>query len=482
MNLKKDLSLISKKEIVFVVAMLLALCVLRMFTASMPLDRDEGGYAYVAAGLAQNLLPYQDSFEASQPFIYYIYKTAFNFSGVSATAVRNFTTGYLCFVILVLYMFVRVLWGPLAAGLTIFIYFMAQNNHLYQGFSSYPEVFTQLPLLLSAFFVADLEEKYARVNYFIAGFFMATAFYIKLSVAPVAVVPLLYIMLYGKNKIKNILWYLGGFVTVTLLVAAWCAKNGILNRYIETAFIYKTIFMATLIKTFSTVGMFKAGLSFLLNNLLAVISLGFLALNLEKNFKNKKAFLVVCFVASLYIGIAALKGIYPHYYVVLFPFLAAAAGWALDALFEFTKKKKGTMVGYIILAIVLLAQGAAYFKTYKPLNYLKNEALTMDIFYQTREIAADITQNKSAGQTLFVWPNEPEIYFYTGIKAPDRFISAEPYEYEKEALPRLAAHMYETPTDYFVVQKGTAGVFTAVLEQKYARVAETKDFVLYKKK
>ncbi|MCE5299632.1 MAG: glycosyltransferase family 39 protein, partial [Spirochaetia bacterium] len=203
-NVKKNREYVTKFETGFLLLLVVFTVFVRLQSTDIPLDRDEGAYAYIAAHLDEGMLPYKDTFDHKPPFIYYLYRTGFTMFGESAQGIRSFTTAYVVITLILLYMMVRtVTVSGFTAMLSALFYSMFINNNIFQGFGSNLEIFTHLPLLLSMFFALDRDKKYMKVSFFVSGFFAATAFFIKTMVAFAAVAPLVYILvMYRGNRLK----------------------------------------------------------------------------------------------------------------------------------------------------------------------------------------------------------------------------------------------------------------------------------------
>jgi len=472
-------------EICLLFAMVLAAFAIRLPFNSMPLDRDEGTYAYIAQHVYSHELPYRDTFDHKPPFIYYIYKTAFDFFGISAESIRVFTTICVLISMVLVFILTRHFSNRWVALLAALIYMVYQNNYMMGGETANTEVFLQIPLLLAMLFLLDIEKKYEHVSFFIAGIFIGVAFYVKTMVIFIFLVPLIYIFYYYrniKNAVRYSVWYTCGFFLVTLLVFAWAIKNGIMNEFIDCNVLYNFFYIGGNQST----GMpaLADGLKFIIDtDTLLFLSFLWSVYMLFREPKERANFLIFFFSATMYIGIVILKGPLLHYYLVLVPGFAILSAMMIWDFYLILKEKmeKRAVIAVLILALVINL--VVYIKVLKIVEYYKSGIYTMVMFHDSRAIAEIINRQKNEKTTLFVWPNEPEIYFLTGIKAPGRFIYATPMGYYKKDFQALFEKIADNPPDFFALTKDEKeNMFNGLIKSFYDKQIETSNIILYKRR
>src|SRR5260370_10944012 len=95
---------------------------LRWPIAAIPLERDEGEYAYIAQRWLSGEVPYQGSFDQKPPGVFAVYATILRFAGTSPAAIQwaaqLYTLGTLALVFLLGRRLFSPLVGLLAALLT----------------------------------------------------------------------------------------------------------------------------------------------------------------------------------------------------------------------------------------------------------------------------------------------------------------------------------------------------------------------------
>jgi 4-amino-4-deoxy-L-arabinose transferase-like glycosyltransferase len=453
----------------------------RLQSLELPMDRDEGTYAYIAQGLSSHMMPYRDTFDHKPPLAYFLYKSAFDIFGTDREAVRNFTTACVVLTMLLVYMFARIYSGGFGAMLAAFLYALYQQNFMLQGLGSNIEIFTQFPLAASMLFLADREKKYEHINFFIAGFFAAIAFFIKPMVGFFAAAALLYIIFYSSRRVRNPAWFIAGFITVAAGTAAWAFKNGIFGEFYSDVFTYNIAYASRWNDPELYKNLFRGGLFYIRSSIIGSAAVAYFIYRIFREPKNGLNFLLPASALSLYAGIIVLKGAYPHYYLTLAAVTAIAGGIMTQQLYRMMSKH-GRIRAAIFAALFIASTTWIYLDTIKAGRAFTGRNFIMPVFYDAATVSGLINNSKDPNTTLFVWPNEPEIYFLTGIKAPVKYIYSYPIEGDKAALDRVTAEVYARPPAYIVLEKGQEGGFTGLLNAAYIKAMDTNTLTLYRRK
>ena len=128
------------------IAICLFALLLRFPVAGMPLERDEGEYAYIAQQWLQGALPYRDTFDQKPPGVHLMYVLIESLAGTTPAAIHWATQIYTLGTLAVLFVLGRYLSSP-AAGLAAaaFAAFMTVDPSVL-GNAANTEVFMLLPL------------------------------------------------------------------------------------------------------------------------------------------------------------------------------------------------------------------------------------------------------------------------------------------------------------------------------------------------
>ncbi len=456
---------VEKREIIFLLALMLGVLALRIPLLFMPMDGGEGAAAYIAECTYQGNIPYKDTYDNSQPFIYYIYRAAFDAFGVSTTAIRGFTMIYVIFTLLLVYILARVLAGGFAAMLAALFYAMYQHNHLLQGFTSSPELFAQFPMLLGLLFLLDREKGYEPAGFFLAGFFMAVAFYTGLFTAPVMLVPVIFILFspeMKKQRLKCFFWYLAGLVIVDLLVLAWAVKNNILQVYIKDAFIDYWSGAAA-----APAGFFKDMPGLLPAIVLPAAAVVYSVIKIVSDRKDWKNFILFLIVIAVAAGTTRTGN-----FMLFVPFLSVLAAFMVKDLAVFTRKKAGVAASAAVIVVLLASNAFLFESATRTLNFVKSGGYAGGMAHEAQAISNYIKNSKEPADRLLVAANEPGIYFLAGMKAPFRGL----HLYPENAL---SAKVFQDLPEFLVTEKNRPGIFSGIIKEKYNIIMEGNSLNLY---
>ena len=106
-----------RTEVALALTIGLLVVALRAPLMDLPLERDEGGYAYIAWRLAHGEVPYLDWFDQKPPGVFAAYRAALGLPGDSIVAIRAVAALFSALSSVALFFLVRPLLGVVAATL-----------------------------------------------------------------------------------------------------------------------------------------------------------------------------------------------------------------------------------------------------------------------------------------------------------------------------------------------------------------------------
>jgi 4-amino-4-deoxy-L-arabinose transferase-like glycosyltransferase len=116
---------------------------------SVPFERDEGEYAYIAQRILAGDVPYRDAFDQKPPGTFYVYAGAFALLGESLETIHLFMYAWTALTALALFGCVRRLSGELAAAFAVLVFASASAEPRLTGNAANTEIFMLLPLVAS---------------------------------------------------------------------------------------------------------------------------------------------------------------------------------------------------------------------------------------------------------------------------------------------------------------------------------------------
>lgn len=476
--MKKNERSIELREILILAGLLLAVFVLRMATLYMPLNAQEGSFAYAAQQAKTGAKIYVDFRDSSQPLTYYIYTAAISILGADTTAIRNFTAYVALFALVIFYMLARTLlnrWASLAAAL---LYAVMMHQPGAGGFNATPPFFAHVPVMLAFLFLLERDKGYDAVSYFLCGVFVAMAFFTKAALGALLLAPAMHILYFSRGKKewwKNALWLVAGFAAVEIIVFAWMAKAGILRGYwievIGVGLSQKADFTAAI----RALGDFAAAAP------LAAAAMVWAVFKLEK--KQENAVLAVC--AGLYIAVAALF-VYPAARGLLYsvtPLAALLIALMLDNLYGFMSKNKKIKKYALYAAAALFAVACVWTGLFSKIpGYLFGEK-AQAVYYEAELLSAKINELKKGNEGLACWPPMPGVHFLTKTVSPVRYSSARRLEALRQEYYAEIKDIYDTQPDFLLLEKtqGSQNPLDALARQAYVSVASTENLELFRK-
>ncbi len=444
--------------LLFTVAAFLAVLP-RVLFIDMPLERDEGAYAYMADALGRGETPYVDVFDHKPPLIYYIYAAAFKIFGHSAEAVRLMAliaVGFACLQIAAMvYKYTVSLWAALLAG--IFLGWATLNPTL-ASVGANTEVFT-LPFII--FGTRLLVEGGGWWRYFCAGLAFGVGILIKQPVAFIGLGIYLAVVWQWVNKPQRMVMLSAGCalgVTIPFLaLVLYYYSIGQMACFWDCFYSYNKEYIAFFPMERSWARFQMVNRQIFLNDPL-FWGLGIAGVVYVINDKRKLWLdrLVLTFwsigsVVALGIG----RFYHGHYYIVLLPVVA----YGLGVLIHRIRISPAFGVRALVLLIVALTlnYGPLWNKTPQEMCIASYEGSTGVVFARA-QVVGEYLAMKARGESAFIVGSEPEILFYAGLKSASRMIYNLPLisptrkilEYNGQTIVELKKH----PPQWLIIHYG----------------------------
>ncbi|MDD5259304.1 MAG: glycosyltransferase family 39 protein [bacterium] len=430
------------KKVFTVLSLLLVIAfsiLIRLPYLSVPLERDEGGYAYIAWGIEHGEIPYRDSFDHKPPLIYFIYLLTFKVFGYSVEAIHFFLILWVLAEVVLIYLLSWQLFHKQSLSLmAAAIFSLMASEPCVFGFTANTEIFMLLPIIGSYILLLKSEEKQSVKWLIPCGLLSGIACMIK----PVGVHNFAGIILYLsyqalkahdlKRLAKQLLYLVSGFILIPALLLFYFWSRRAVPDFIYGTFGYNLVnYMAIGGSLFDLrvlmifwrrlVFILKSDLLFWLFCLYAFIS-GF------KMDRKKTILLVVWFVMS-FLGVSAGKRFFPHYFLQITPPLAIGAAWGLWKLLDQDIKICKSHWLRVILsgALIALSIYIPWQANYRYLFQYTPEQISQSIygrnpFVEAWQIAGYVATQTSPSDTVAILGSEPEILYYAKRKSASKYI------------------------------------------------------------
>ncbi len=403
----------------------------------VPLERDEGEYAYGGQLLLQMIPPYQLLYNMKLPGIYAVYAAILSLFGQTHEAIHM---GLLCvnlITILAVFFLSKLFLGATAAVSAAAAFAVLSVGHPVQGVFANAEHFVILPVITGAILLRLALNRTSLVYFFLAGLCFGLGFVIKqhgsLFIAWALVVV---VADWASNNTdrKPALLYLPVGLTIVgaaipyLLIGLLLFKAGVFEKFwfwtVEYAWTYT-----------SQVSPTQAWDAFILRatRITAVSPLLWVLVALALPFaasRNSRGSRIFIGSFSLFSFLAICPGGFfrPHYFVMLLPAAALLVGVTVDYIgsLPVADKRKSLRQGLAVTSVVIALASSLSLQR----NFLwqmtpaqvSGYTYGANPFNESLAIAQFIKQNSQPEDRIAIIGSEPQIYFYTGLQSASGYI------------------------------------------------------------
>jgi 4-amino-4-deoxy-L-arabinose transferase-like glycosyltransferase len=393
---------------------------LRAPIAGIFLERDEGGYAYIAQRWLKGEIPYQQSFDQKPPGVYAAYAAIERLSTGSPAAIHWGAQLYTLLTLCLIFLIGRRLFGPEAGLAAAALAALMTADHSLLGNAANSEIFMLLPLA-AAFLAALLAKERESPQWAMASGACAGLSLLFKQVALTDAVFYLALLMMARGLRRRWLIaaaFVGGAVAAWLPVAAYFAAKGAWSQFYDCIMGYNLSYAGG-IPLSAYPRNFWTTFSRTLPGLLPIYLLALAGILWQA---GPAVPWVIGWLASSFLG-ACLGGFFrPHYYQQAVPALAVLAGSAIASLSQRWRLPRAAP--YACTAAVVLfgiLSGSWYYG--RASDVAKCRRLYQNNpFPEATGVAQVISENTTDRDEVFVFGSEPEILYYAGRKSATRYI------------------------------------------------------------
>jgi hypothetical protein len=407
---------------------------LRIPSATIPLERDEGAYALMAQRTLAGDVPYRDVWDHKPPGVYVAYLPAVALFGASPVAIHG--TAYLADLISALFLFllVRRLAGPVAAAFSVFVFSVLATEPTWLATAANTEHFMVPFIVASAWFLYEGVRSARVAFWFIAGALAASACWVK----PVATPHFILLALIAAHRARldssslravprKAAWFSLGVLSVSGAVVGGLFALGAWPSFVACVLTYNREYSIALPYS----DRFQLLVSALTEQAPALWSIGALALvSLADLRKDRRAITIGLWVALITAGLGVGIGgrFYPHYFLQLGPPMAAAAGIGAAIVLgacQRTFKDLSVPVAASLVAALLAAPSTIYHAHFFFVASPAEKARQMyggNPFDVSEEIARYVARVTHRDDSVLVFGSEPQILLIAGRRSATRYV------------------------------------------------------------
>ncbi|MFQ5416152.1 MAG: ArnT family glycosyltransferase [Myxococcota bacterium] len=404
---------------------------LRVPLLPVPLERDEGEYAYIAQRMQAGDVPYRDVFDQKPPGVFVAYLVAFAAFGETSEGIHLFLHVWSAATAALLFALVRRLAGSLSGAFAALIFAVASADPRLTANAANTEIFMLLPMVASVFcLLRAIEAGSSSRWWLLCGATAAAACLFKqvavANAAFVAAIAFASLRRVPGERLRAIAALAAGGVAVIAPVLGLFAWLGAWSPFVDAVLLHN--FRYALVRSPA------AGWSELVNaagvlwpSMGAFAGAAALGLMAPGRAGRSRWFLGLWLLASA-AGVA--PGLYfrPHYFIQMLPSLAALGGVALGGLA--CRWLDERHVGAAVLglgALVAIAVGPPVAANAWILSADTPERIARILyggnpFPESLRIAEHIRSRSDPDDRVFVVGSEPQILFYAGRPSASRYI------------------------------------------------------------
>ena len=428
-------------------------CFVRFRFLGVPLERDEGEYAYVAWQLLLNgTLPYTETISLKLPGIHFVYVIILAIFGETPSSIHlallftNIATSFLIFLLGKRFYDASV---GIFAGASFLVMTLTPSVHGFWANSEHFVIFFAMGSFLLMMVAFDNEDKRYL---FLSGVLLGISVLIKQHAIFFWMFGFFYFM-YCKKQTEDFAdifskapIFLTGTLTPVILVVFIYYVTGNFHEIwfwtVKYAFEY-----VSYVRPNEAVGRFVDNFAPILSNnfwILFLSLLGVVSVCWDKTIRSKYAFFFGLLVFSF---IAITPGFYfrEHYFILLMPSLSMFAGIGASSFLKLSPNRHGLKFSFllcalfIILVTPLFTQKNIFFKMSS--FDLMRHTYGINPFSESIKLSAYIKEKTNKDDVIAILGSEPQVYYLSKRKSATRFIYMYPLTDEQSYGRVLQAKM-----------------------------------------
>ena len=405
---------------------------IRVRLRAVPLERDEGEYAYAGQLILEGVPPYAQAYNMKMPGIYYAYALLLAVFGQTHNAIHLGLLVVNVLTALLLFALARRLFGPLVGVAAAGAFALLSLGQWVQGIFANAEHFVILPALAGILLLLGAVDFRKPLLVLAAAVLLGLAFLMKQHGAAFIVFAGLYLFiselrhrpLTCKTALADSLLFLVGVLlpfAVICLVLWW---SGVFGKFWFWTFEYARQYVSALSLS-EGLYFFKMQTRRIVGSavlLWVLAAIGLTSLGWNKKARGHRLFVMGFLVFSF---LAVCPGLYfrPHYFILLLPAVALLAGLGVASVYDLFARSRAVLLTRVVP--VLLALIVLFHTLYQQWNFFfvmspTKASLTSYPYHpfpEAMEIARYIRDHSSGDDLIAVIGSEPQIYFYANRRS-----------------------------------------------------------------
>jgi 4-amino-4-deoxy-L-arabinose transferase-like glycosyltransferase len=404
---------------------------------SVPLERDEGEYAYIAQRLLAGEMPYRDAFDQKPPGVFLVYAGAFVLLGQSVESIHFFMYAWTAATALALFGCIRRLAGALAGAFAVLVFAIASADPRLAANAANTEIFMLLPMVASLYCALRALDGESGLRWWVlCGALAAAACWFKQVAAAnalyVAALPAADGLLRRPRAAPaTVVRATGGLVLGAALVTVpgllACAVAGVWDPFVDAVILHNLRYSQsnTIAQGAALLGRWLAWQAPAFGVFWALAAIGVLVPKLA----GRRAWVLLTgwLVASA-AGVSV--GLYfrPHYFIQALPALAALCGVVLGGAGAWLLARRRIALAALGLSALTALAAAppilanASIRGAGTPDEISRKIYGLNPFPESLEIGKYIRRTSGPEDRVYIVGSEPQILFYAARPSATRYI------------------------------------------------------------
>ena len=418
----------------FIALVLLLTAALRFHLRNIPLERDEGEYAYAGQLMLQGIPPYQLAYNMKLPGTYAAYALIMAVFGQTTAGIH---LGVMLVVLATIILVAILAWrfaGPVGAVAAAAAYGLLSASPYVLGFCGHATHFVVLPTVAALLLLLKAIEQRRSSMFFWSGILLGVAVLMKQPAAVFVIFAAFYFLRIQRQPIdwkflgKGLAFYFGGTALPFLLTCLLMWRAGVFSTFWFWTVDYASQY-ASNYGLISGAYFFSANVSPIVSSslwILIIAGLGVIAVCCDRKSSEGSKF-ILGFLVFSFLAVCPDLAFRPHYFIVMIPVVSLLAGIAVSTgtrLLALTRKRALLYIPAVIFTLALAAcfyKQRSFFLETDPM-VASHKVYDQDPFPEAVLISDYLRAHVPANARIAVLGSEPEIYFYTHMHSATGYI------------------------------------------------------------
>jgi hypothetical protein len=442
-----------------------AAAAIRLRLLDVPLDRDEGEYAYFGQLLLDGVPPYALAYNLKLPGIYAAYALVLAAFGQTPAGVRAGLILVTSATTVGIYLLGARLAGTAVGVAAAAVFATLALDPKILGFAAYAEHFALLPVVAGALVLSRAARERRALLLLACGILFGLGLLVRQSAAAFVAAAAFYLLVSDPHATKPrrgrwraVAVLLAGALAPLVVTCIVLAAVGTFRTFWFWVVSYAPYYQADLPTGWGNLVRTLGAVAPSMSVALALAAIGLGAVVRDRS-RDRRVFLLALATASL---LATTMGLQfrPHYFLIALPALALLAGVGLAALADLLATGRAGGLGWALPAALVVAAIAQPVYASRAVLFELTPGQVSRVIYgrnpfpESMEIARYIREHSDAGDRVAVVGSEPQIYFYSARRSATGYIytyplmELQPYA---SAMQREMIREIETAAPRFLV-------------------------------